>query len=446
MGDGTRSEPDCRSQVRDALEGVVGALLSVAMGLVLITLGLPAFLLVGSLDLLGNVYEACGGDRKDWSLFVVGADKPDAVPEQCNREAAGKMEAMRGQGPWPNFVYHLRNNHPVFGIFCCEHGHPFSPVERMGLLVLLLSFAYFMAGLKVKFVDYTKHTHWNDQWDWLWIDCYSLLCITLPSMVLQTMLKYFALLNYKYVLNKYNYFAKVRDQRCRSFARQFCADRGLGIERPRTHRQQGTGFGGFGDCDCLQKCCKLFCKLSDACKACNNSCEDGKAQAVNSLFASLFAGLAFAGSCVFVVLGIRLDMDASEDIWRSLCIGAGLNFFLLWFLQAIVYFAVLWQYQHWEGQRFWLLGQEVPPHPELWLEMRQFFRLLDRNNDGLISKEEMSEAVRSLLKQELCEEGWANLLREFDADEDGQLSLREIEAIRSEFAAKAGWWTRPEAP
>ena len=38
--------------------------------------------LVGSLDLLGNVYEACGGDRKDWTLFVVGADKPDDVPEQ----------------------------------------------------------------------------------------------------------------------------------------------------------------------------------------------------------------------------------------------------------------------------------------------------------------------------------------------------------------------------
>ncbi|CAE7039597.1 unnamed protein product [Symbiodinium sp. CCMP2592] len=327
-----------------------------AMGLVLITLGLPAFLLVGSLDLLGNLYEACGGDRKDWTLFVVGADKPDDVPEQCNREAAGKMEAVRGKGPWPNFVYHLRNNHPVFGVFCCEHGHPFSPVERMGLLVLLLSFAYFMAGLKVKFVDYTKHAHWHDELDWLWIDCYSLVCITLPSMVLQTMLKFFALLNYKYVLNKYSYFAKMRDQRCRSFARQFCVDRGLGIERPRTRRQQGTGFG---DCDCLEKCCTLFCKLSDACKACNNSCEDGKAQAVNSLFASLFAGLAFAGSCVFVVLGIWLDMDASEDVWQSVSIGA--------------------------GQRFRLLGQEVPPHPELWLEMRQFFRLLDRNNDGLIS-------------------------------------------------------------
>ncbi|CAE7492844.1 unnamed protein product [Symbiodinium sp. CCMP2456] len=467
MGDRSQPELDCCSQVKDGLEGVVGALLSMAMGLVLITLGLPAFLLVGSLDLLGNLYEACGGDRKDWTLFVVGADKPDDVPEQCNREAAGKTEAMRGQGPWPNFVYHLRNNHPVFGVFCCEYGHPFSPVERMGLLVLLLSFAYFMAGLKargqeskgsfeamqegycmlwsaqVKFVDYTKHTHWNDQWDWLWIDCYSLVCITLPSMVLQTMLKYFALLNYKYVLNKYSYFAKMREQRCRTFARQFCVDRGLGMERPRARRQQGTGFG---ECDCLEKCCKLFCKLSDACKACNNSCEDGKAQAVNSLFASLFAGLAFAGSCVFVVLGIRLDMDVSEDVWRSLCIGAGLNFFLLWFLQAIAYFALLWQYQHWEGPRFWLLGQEVPPHPELWVEMRRFFRLLDRNNDGLISKEEMSEAVRSLLNQELSEEGWTSLLREFDADDDGRLSLREFEGIRSEFAAKAGWWTRPEAP
>ena len=180
----------------------------------------------------------------------------------------------------------------------------------------------------MKFVDYTKHTHWHDELDSLWIDCYSLVCITLPSMVLQTMLKFFALLNYKYVLNTYSYFAKMRDQRCRSFARQFCVDRGLGIERPRSRRQQGTGFG---DCDCLEKCCKLFCKLSDACKACraywhrvlvfgfffrisagkacNNSCEDGKAQAVNPLFASLFAGLAFAGSCVFVVLGIWLDME-----------------------------------------------------------------------------------------------------------------------------------------
>ena len=35
---------------------------------------------------------------------------------------------------------------------------------------------------------------------------------------------------------------------------------------------------------------------------------------------------------------------------------------------------------------------------------------------------------------------------QLDADEDGQLSLREIEAIRLEFAAKAGWWIRPEAP
>ena len=51
--------------------------------------------------------------------------------------------------------------------------------------------------------------------------------------------------------------------------------------------------------------------------------------------------------------------EASEDVWRSVSIGAGLNFFLLWFLQAVVYFTVLWQYQHWEGQRFRLLGQET---------------------------------------------------------------------------------------
>ena len=101
------------------------------------------------MDLLGNVYEGCGGNRRDWTLFVVGADKPDNVSEQCNRDMAGMTEAMRGQGLWPNFLYRFRNNHPVFGICGCEFGHPFSPVERTGLLVLLLSFAYFMAGLKV---------------------------------------------------------------------------------------------------------------------------------------------------------------------------------------------------------------------------------------------------------------------------------------------------------
>ena len=36
-------------------------------------------------------------------------------------------------------------------------------------------------------------------------------------------------------------------------------------------------------------------------------------------------------------------------------------------------------------------------------------------------------------------------LPQLDADQDGQLSLREIEAIRSEFAAKAGWWMPPVA-
>ena len=37
----------------------------------------------------------------------------------------------------------VRNSHPVLGIFLSEPGHPFSPFERSGRLVLLLSLGYF---------------------------------------------------------------------------------------------------------------------------------------------------------------------------------------------------------------------------------------------------------------------------------------------------------------
>ena len=37
-------------------------------------------------------------------MLIWGRDCPRDVPEQCNRDVAGKAEAKRGKGPWPNLV------------------------------------------------------------------------------------------------------------------------------------------------------------------------------------------------------------------------------------------------------------------------------------------------------------------------------------------------------
>ncbi|CAJ1362873.1 unnamed protein product [Effrenium voratum] len=354
----------------EVCDAIVSGTLTVLMACIIIPLGIPAFLVVFTLAGMGQVY-----------------DKPDEISEECNRDVDGRTEALRGQGACPNYAHHVRNNHPVFGIFCCDRGHPFfgssprfSPVERFGLLVLLVSrlvkqavlgkdgsfkekgFGYFMAGLKMSFGGYLhkNHYHWNDMnLTWILLDCHG-------------------------------------------------------------------GLWSLLDCDCCKKCCESMAVF----KACQDGCEDGHNQAVNGIFAGLFAGLAFAGSCAFVIFGVRMDMDASEDVWSTFILGISLNFFLLWFLQSFLIFHVRWLYQHWEGRRWKVLNQTIPPVPECWLELEHCFRAMDADGDGFVSKEDASRLVRLHLSQDLKEESWDKLLAELDRDQDAKLSLEEVEAIR----------------
>jgi len=439
------SPNSCSCTLSEALEATASWTLAALMTLIMIPLGLPAAIIVITLAGMGQVYEACGGSKEDWSLFTVGADKPSNVSEECNRQVAGKAEAIRGKGPWPNLVYYVQNNHPVLGLFCCSRGHPFSPVERFGLLVLLVSFGYFMAGIRTSVASYLQDHHgpWNSQRiEWLLLNCYSVVCITLPSMALQSLLKYVALLDYKYMLTKYDYFGQTRTERCKAFGKLFCIERSLGMPKPPPKPQKGSrGFlHSLLDCDCCKACCetvKLF-------KACHDNCEDGRTQAVNSIFASLFAGIALTGSCLFVFFGIRMDVESSDDIWRSFGIGLGANFFGFWFFIATVRFVVVWQYQHWEGQRFVLCHMTIPPEPELWTELRSFFNSVDVDKDGFISKEDAQRMVRRHLEQDLSEVGWQKLLEELDNDNDGKISLLEFEALRTDFADKMSWWLPPK--
>lgn len=429
----------CSCTVSEAFEAVASWTLAVLMALIIIPLGLPAAIIVITLASMGQVYRACGGSQKDWSLFVVGADKPADVSEECNREVAGKSEAIRGKGAWSNLVYHVQNNHPVFGLFCCARGHPFSPVERFGLLILLASFSYFMAGIKMCYSS-------DRELGWL-LKRYSVACIALPSLLLESLLKYFALLNYKYMLNKYDYFRKTRLERCNAFAKQFCIDHSLGKPEPPREPRAGGRRGSLHsllDCDCCKACCE-FLKF---CETCHNQCEDGKTQAVNSIFASLFAGIALTGSCLFIFFGIRMDVESSEDIWRAFGIGSIANFFGIWFVIAIGKFLVKWQYQHWHGRCFVLCQMTIPPEPEPWTELRYFFSTADVDQDGFFSKADAKHMVRRHLGEDLSDEGWQKLLDELDVDNDGKISLLEFEVLRTDFANKMNWWLpeRPERP
>lgn len=57
---------------------------------------------------------------------------------------------------------------------------------------------------------------------------------------------------------------------------------------------------------------------------------------------------------------------------------------------------VVWQYQHWEGQRFVLCHMTIPPIPELWTELRSFFNSVDVDKDGFISKEDATRHNRPI--------------------------------------------------
>ena len=358
-------------------------------------------------------------------------------------------------------VYHIRNNHPLFGIFLCEYGHPFSPLERVGLLLLLNSFAYYMAGVEQNLVSsFSLVSDFRDELPWFTGQFYNFLCITLPSLILEASLKYFAVANYKRQLKDTKYFEEKQRERCSTFAERFCSDwhlAGSELEEEKHEQQKGVLVSDVGllfvFCYDLERPLQLTLRFSWNSKAgfdlmdllklavgCAHCCVEAFESCLIGHLAHLFFSIALTASIIFLVLGINQDVQNRGQQWLSMASSLTQNFLCIWFLQTGVLFMGRWHYQHWSRKKRTICGHTVPL-PEHMLEFQLFFRMLDTNRDGRLGREEVAAMVKTVCRMNLSEEGWKAVLNTLDKNNDGNLSELELEVMASEFAVKTGWWT-----
>ncbi|CAE7325502.1 unnamed protein product, partial [Symbiodinium pilosum] len=267
----------------------------------------------------------------------------------------------------------------------------------------------------------------RDELPWFTGQFYNFLCITLPSLILEASLKYFAVANYKRQLKDTKYFEEKQRERCSTFAERFCSDWHLaGSELEEEKHEQQKGFD-------LMDLLKLAVGCAHCCVEAFESCLIGH-------LAHLFFSIALTASIIFLVLGINQDVQNRGQQWLSMASSLTQNFLCIWFLQTGVLFMGRWHYQHWSRKKRTICGHTVPL-PEHMLEFQLFFRMLDTNRDGRLGREEVAAMVKTVCRMNLSEEGWKAVLNTLDKNNDGNLSELELEVMASEFAVKTGWWT-----
>lgn len=325
--------------------------------------------------------------------MLYGAEEPDIVTEESNRQIAGYTESLRGKGPHPNFLHYIRNTHPLLALCCKDAVHPFSFPERLSLVLVVSAFGYFMAAL--------QHEQFASMSSALSPLPCSVLMVTLPSMALEFLAKYFATADYRCMLKKVKYFDPPKRVRVNKFCRRFIKERHLAEAQPvptypvpvwkKVWRSVASAFGKQVEaipepasihfmyrspaptlpmesaiCACLLASCHRF--------------YDGIHVGAVRLFGDMFSLLALVGAACFSICAYRMHKDSDSATCISALCGMALNLFCFSFMAATLKFYVAWHWQHWTGRR-WSLGHLgfLPPLTEVGTCERSPARLLPRH-------------------------------------------------------------------
>jgi hypothetical protein len=279
---------------------------------------LPAAALGFVIEALASAAVYFGAHEERVHYFIWGGADPQKLPEKCNRQTIWLSEMIRGESFWANFVYYVRNTHPVLSLACAEHGHPFSPFERCGMLFFLCSLTY----ATVVHADAVMPGGWRD-WEinlgssnvplghWMFSACF----LSVPNFILTRVLTELALADYEVNLRRTQYFEVRTNERLWNFLQLLLAD------------EEAVEFHKLGE---------------EPIECCTNCSE--RVMLLYEKFATLFGYSTWIVAVVFVISSLHRDIDGiilNEEIIRIV-----LSIFVFWFPLALLSFFTQWHLEH----------------------------------------------------------------------------------------------------
>jgi hypothetical protein len=411
---------------------VIGVLVGsvVALGLmgVMGLLLLPALLLGALVEGGAKVLIWIGVDEKRVHYAIWGGASPHEIPERCNRQAAQLSEMLRGEGPLANWWYGVKNSHPVLALFLGEAGHPFSPFERSGRLVLLLTLSYF-AVVRHSMLFSDEWFHWRTDVFGFSVKAghlaFSAVCLSLPNFVFSRILEQLALADYNSNLQKTKYFEQMAEARCRNFIFRVMSP---SIEREEEDAKVDTAEV---DCACVPK---EWYYLVD--------------------YAYERIAVLFGYNCWFVA-GVltyyAAQYDKDDSVLGKEIAQLVFSSFVTYFPLDITLFLIFWQLEHsfgfydpgFSGSVF--LGLPVVGPMEAEAELLQAFEMLDLDKGGSLSREELGEFCTAVFP-ELDKDVLVSMIFELDTGRDGSVSVSEFLALLPEYCEKMCWYHPSGAP
>jgi len=348
------------------------------------------------------IYRRLGGTGGGFQTTT--ESEPEDVSESCNRQAAGKAEAKRGEGMWANYKYLVLNTHPLLSLFTAELGHPFCPFSRLGLFALIASFNYYMAAKKQSIFE--DGPHGDIFWWYLRKIGYSIGFTTLPALAMEKLVTSVILSAWALKVEKNKYFVHRMEEREKAFLQDLAAKLLPEFEKAVEDEDKEEGFSFFDFC----------------------------AEAVTEVQAGILTMLSDAVGCIcWIVTGFfmyggicteQLNSDTSNSVWESSLLGLGLNLFFMWFATGSMSFVANWKYQHWLGRRVAAQGMLIPPLPEAERELLRIFCRMDDDCDGRISLDELTDFFDKAMGLKALD--CSTIFMALDRDVDGKISSQEF--------------------
>jgi hypothetical protein len=298
---------------------ILGVLTGCLVLLAFIVIFLPAAALGMLIEALASFAVYLGANEEKVHYFIWGGADPLHLTEACNRHTIFVSEMIRGANFWTNFLYYVRNTHPVLSIGCADQGHPFSPFERIGMLLFLCSLTY----ATVVHSDLIMPEGWR-HWEvslgasvvplghWIFSACF----LSVPNFVLTRILTELALADYEMNLRRTQYFEARTKVRLLSFLRRLMADEEA-FERSKEDDE--------GPIECCTICSERVMLLYEK-------------------FATLFGYSTWIVSVAFVVGSMQRDLDGMT--LRGELLRIVMSIFVFWFPLAFMSFFLQWHLEH----------------------------------------------------------------------------------------------------
>lgn len=411
---------------------------------------------------IGAAVEGCCGSEAAAKantasrLLCFGAGCPDEVPEAVLRQVAGRAECLRGAGVLLNFWYRFRHAHPLLSIMAVAWGHPYSPLERFGALLVVSSFSYAMAVAK----DALDLSGWSNI-------SFSLLLISLPCIALGKLLQTLATWDFQDT-GLQEALSQAASERSFGYLESLIQSHGLMQELPpEPQRQPATGLLGFFEQ--VGNFLQFTADFAQCCTSCVQQTTEGINRACRAAVAAFFLGYSWAVSIGLLVLARYLDVKShggqpesplrsrrgnatltTEDqpVWNRFWLGVALQW-LLACLTIAAFFALAWVWQHWHGRRVRVdcaafgVGGEFPPELEPVTELQAVFDFLAREGEQVTEETVLTSLQGSQLKTKLpslrrygpCEEAIGRFVEQL---EDGSWdAFRRLHLER--FSQSSSW-------